>query len=114
VRPVSPNTFYVDRAAIRRFYLWAAEQAGVTNPVMIRVIGESFSRPGRTVVEGTPSAIRRADVKWLTPEAFRLWRNLGLRGFTTVGLPAEGWQGRTRGPRRGVRRGTVRHQPAAG
>jgi integrase len=95
VRPVSPNTFYVDRAAIRRFYLWAAEQAGVTNPVVLRVTGESFSRPARTVVEGTPSAIRRADVKWLTPEAFRLWRNLGLRGFTAAGLPADDWRGRT-------------------
>ena len=58
------------------------------NPVVLRGIGESFSRPERTVLEGTPSAIRRADVKWLTPEAFRLWRNVGLRGFTAAGLPA--------------------------
>jgi integrase len=94
-RPVSPNAFHVDRAAIRRFYLWAAERAGVENPVRLRVVGESFFRGERTAVEGTPSAIRRADVKWLTPEAFRLWRNLGLRGFTADGLPAEDWRGRT-------------------
>jgi hypothetical protein len=35
------------------------------------------------------------DVKWLTPEAFRLWRNVGLRGFTFDGMPAESWSGRT-------------------
>jgi hypothetical protein len=93
--PVSPNAFYVDRAAIRRFYLWAAEQAGVENPVRLRVVGETFFGTVRMAVEGTPSGIRRADVKWLTPQAFRLWRNVGLRGFTAEGLPAADWQGRT-------------------
>jgi hypothetical protein len=33
--------------------------------------------------------------KWLTPEAFRLWRNLGLRGFTAEAMQAESWSGRT-------------------
>jgi integrase len=92
---VEPASFYVDRAAIRRFYLWAALQAGVENPVELRVVGQTFFGAERKSVEGTPSGIRRADVKWLTPEAFRQWRNLGLQGFTRDGLPSEDWKGRT-------------------
>jgi integrase len=92
---VSANAFSVDRAAIRSFYLWAAEQAGVANPVGVRVVAGGLLGPDRIVVEGTPAGVRRADVKWLTPQAFRLWRNLGLRGFTTAGLPDERWRGRT-------------------
>jgi hypothetical protein len=92
---LSPNAFAVDQTAIRRFYSWAAVQRGIENPVRVRVIGETFFGVERAALESTPSGTRRANVKWLTPEAFRLWRNLGLRGFTAEGLPAEDWKGRT-------------------
>jgi len=91
---VAPASFKTDLSALRRFYLWAAEQ-GVENPVRLRVIGTTFFGEEKTALEATPSGIRRADVKWLTPEAFRLWRNLGLRGFTAEGLPGPHWRGRT-------------------
>lgn len=93
--PVLASTFVVDRAAIRRFYLWAAERRDVENPVRLRTVGASFFAAQKTVVEGTPAAVRRSDVKWLTPEAFRLWRNIGLRGFTGDGMPGARWQGLT-------------------
>ena len=92
---VSANSFCVDRAAIRSFYLWAAEQHGIDNPVRARVIATSRVVGGKVVLESTPSGIRRADVKWLTPQAFRLWRNLGLRGFTVEGVPRPDWLGVT-------------------
>ena len=92
---VSPNSFCVDRAAIRGFYLWAAEQQGIDNPVRARVIATSWMGGGQVVLESTPSGMRRADVKWLTPQAFRLWRNLGLRGFTMGGVPRHDWRGAT-------------------
>lgn len=38
---VSPNSFCVDRAAIRTFYSWAAEQHGIDNPVRARAIATS-------------------------------------------------------------------------
>jgi integrase len=93
---VAPGSFRVDLAALRRFYLWAADCHGVDNPIRIHHSGRAL--PGRQraqLLEATPGGIRRADVKWLTPEAFRQWRNLGLRGFTTVGLPDPRWRGRT-------------------
>lgn len=92
-RTVVAGSFCVDQAAIHRFYRWAAEQHGVENPVRLRVIGETFFGSKVTRLEATPSGIRRADVKWLTPEAFRLWRNLGLRGFTADGMPSARWKG---------------------
>lgn len=92
---VSPTSFCVDRAAIRSFYLWAAEQHGIDNPVRVRAIATSRMGGYRVVSESTPSGLRRADVKWLTPQAFRLWRNLGLRGFTTEGVPRHDWRGVT-------------------
>lgn len=93
---ISPGSFHIDRAAIRRFYEWASRVSSVPNPVRMRVTSRAVDGGvAREVLEGTPSAIRRTDVKWLTPEAFRLWRNIGLRGFTAEGLPAESWSGRT-------------------
>ncbi len=92
---VSPNSFGVDRAAIRSFYMWAAEQHGIDNPVRARAIATSRMGGGKVVLESTPSGMRRGDVKWLTPQAFRLWRNLGLRGFTMEGVPRQDWRGVT-------------------
>ncbi|KMS86741.1 integrase [Streptomyces regensis] len=91
---IEPSSFIVDRAAIRGFYEWVKAQAGVENPVSVRVITNVFGVEVEEV-EGTPSGIRRADVKWLTPEAFRLWLTVGLRGFTAAGLPSPRWKGRT-------------------
>src|SRR5258706_9023805 len=92
---VVPGSFKADLAAIRRLYLWAADESGVDNPVRLRVIGQMVRGEERTGLEATPVGARRADVKWLTPEAFRLWRNLGLRGFTCEGMPDPGWRGLT-------------------
>lgn len=78
---VVSNSFCVDQAAIRRFHHWAAEQRGIENPVRVRSIATSYFGVEQTVLESTPSGVRRADVKWLTPQAFRLWRNVDLRGF---------------------------------
>lgn len=90
---IEPSSFCTDRSAIRRFYEWVGERVGVENPVRARVINDVFYGAERVVLEGTPSGIRRADVKWLTPEAFKLWRNIGLRGFTSQGLPSPRWHG---------------------
>ncbi|WP_237088142.1 site-specific integrase [Nocardia seriolae] len=93
---VASSTFQVDRAALRRFYEFAAQHESIGSPVALRAVGRGLDgAAAKEVLEGTPAAVRRADVKWLTPEAFRLWRNIGLRGFTAAGLPAPSWAGRT-------------------
>jgi site-specific recombinase XerD len=33
-------------------------------------------------------------VRWLTPRAFHLWRDVGLRGYTAEGRQDRSWRGR--------------------
>jgi site-specific recombinase XerD len=49
------------------------------------------------VPELSPTDVRYSDVKWLTPSAFRLWRNVGLRGLLSSGLEDPTWRGRLGG-----------------
>lgn len=93
---VEPGTFRLDLAALRRFYQWAsARYPSVDSIVRARVIGETFWGRQREKLEASPSRVRQADVKWLSPDAYRQWRNVGLRGYTGQGLPPESWVGRT-------------------
>jgi hypothetical protein len=86
-------SFSADLAALNRFYDWASKNlAGIANPVELRH-HRSVRDDGFAQLEASPSGVRRADVKWLTPDAFRLWRDVGLRGFTAEGLPSPGWRG---------------------
>lgn len=91
---VSANTFQLDLAAISRFYEWAALSCdGVGNPIRFRRVRYHDHHDLTIEREARPSGLRRADVKWLSPAAFRLWRDIGLRGFTAEGLPSESWSG---------------------
>lgn len=93
--PVSPTSFRIDLAAIARFHDWAERRYGIRSPVTHRAATGLVVGHGPEPLAATPSGVRRADVKWLTPKAFRAWRNIGLRGFTADGLVAESWRGRT-------------------
>lgn len=90
---VEASSFSVDLSALNRFYTWAEMTFdGVENPIKYREhpVSRYSDQP---LLEASPSGVRRADVKWLTPDAFRLWRDVGLRGFTAEDVPAESWQG---------------------
>lgn len=49
------------------------------------------------VADNQPRDVRASNVKWLTPRTFRLWRDIGLRGYDAKGLPERGWRGRNDG-----------------
>ncbi|WP_433611998.1 site-specific integrase [Prescottella agglutinans] len=92
---VSATAFRVDLAALRRFYDWASMTcSGVTNPIRFRRTRLTVNGDREARMEAAPSGVRRSDVKWLTPSAFRQWRDIGLRGFTVDGLPSPSWSGR--------------------
>jgi hypothetical protein len=59
------------------------------------VYGQTFSGEDKWRLEASPSAVRMGDVKWLSPQANRQWRNTGLRGFSAGGLPDDSWDGLT-------------------
>jgi hypothetical protein len=41
--------------------------------------------------------VRSADVKWVTPRTYRLWRHIGLLGYDAGGQPDSSWRGRNDG-----------------
>ena len=93
---VEAGSFKNDLTAIRRLYEWAGRNChGIDSPVRVMVYGQTFWGEDKCRLEASPSAVRRADVKWLSPQAYRQWLNVGLRGFTTGGLPDDSWEGVT-------------------
>ncbi|MGW6508914.1 site-specific integrase [Streptomyces niveus] len=84
-------------AALRGLYDWAAAREIVdASPVALRSVR---TRDGGVVQvpELAPSDVRSSDVKWLTPRAYRLWRDVGLRGRRPDGRVDTAWRGRNEG-----------------
>jgi hypothetical protein len=66
---------------------WAAARGHVAaSPVRLRTVR---TRDGARahVPELASTDVRSSNVKWLTPRAFRLWRDVGLRGYGADGRP---------------------------
>jgi site-specific recombinase XerD len=84
-------------ATVNKFYRWAVRQGYVAaNPIIQR---ESRSRePGRQSSDETPAETShqgaRNDIEWMPPATYRLWRDVGVRGFTVAGLPDRSFRGR--------------------
>ncbi|ONI49843.1 site-specific tyrosine recombinase XerC [Streptomyces sp. IB2014 011-1] len=81
-------------AALSRLYGWAVDRGYVVvNPVETRSV---IGRNGEAVLVPAARAkhARASNVRWLTPRAFRLWVDVGLRGHTADGRPDSGWVGR--------------------
>lgn len=81
-------------AALGRLYSWAVKQGYVSaSPIETR---EAIGRHGQAVEVPAARAkdARSSDVRWLTPRMFRRWVDVGLRGFSTDGVPGAAWGGR--------------------
>jgi site-specific recombinase XerD len=81
-------------AALKRLYEWAVKQHYVqVSPVTMREVtsrrGEKISVPAVRAKDAKSSS-----VKWLTPRAYRLWRDVGLRGYTADDRRDPRWAGR--------------------
>lgn len=91
---ISGSKWNREVAALKRLYGWAFRHRHVAeNPVVVQIVR---TRTGDTVEVPTVRArdVRSSNVKWLTPRAFRQWRDVGLRGFTADGRRDEQWRGR--------------------
>jgi integrase len=49
------------------------------------------------VADQAPRDVRSADVKWVTPRTYRLWRDAALLGYDANGQPDPTWRGRNDG-----------------
>ena len=94
---LSGSAFARELAAFRHFFEWQKERGVIAiSPVVLRATRRG---DGRATVAARlrPSNVRSSDVKWLTEDAYRLWRSVGLAGYTKEGLPDPSWRGRNDG-----------------
>lgn len=81
-------------AAFTGLYRWALRERLITrSPIATRQVvgyrGEPVTVPAARARDSRPS-----NVHWLTPRTWRLWSDVGLRGFGQDGIPTPGWAGR--------------------
>lgn len=98
-RRVSAGTYHHDLIAVRLFYVWAATEFGIVNPIRTRGgRGDRRAWPRRGLTSGrpvtAPPAIRDRDVKWFDPAGFVRYRDLGLMGLGTDGRDRNSARGR--------------------
>lgn len=96
-RKIGGAKFARELAAVSRFYKWQVEKGTlVRSPIRVK---EVQRRDG--IVELslalTPTNIRRENVKWFTPKAYRRWRDIGLGGYRPDGMRDTKWRGRNDG-----------------
>ncbi len=84
-------------AAFKLLYDWAIAVACVErSPVSTHTVRRKDGTPVE-VANNRPRDVRASNVKWVTPRTYRLWREIGLCGYTAQGLPEDGWRGRLDG-----------------
>lgn len=96
-RRISGAKWARELAAFKLLYEWMVKRKYVaSSPVLTHTVR---GRDGELVevAANRPKDVRSSNVKWLTPRTFRLWRDVGLRGYTADGLPEESWRGRNSG-----------------
>ncbi|MEA5456524.1 site-specific integrase [Sinomonas sp. JGH33] len=98
-RRVSGSAWASDLAALAMFHDWARRV--VDGPPLFATAdaGGRFRMPfAGSRVRGAdlrPSTIRGADVKWLSPRAYRRWRDVGIHGLTPSGTERTRWRPRS-------------------
>ncbi|MCW2630823.1 site-specific integrase [Mycobacterium sp.] len=81
-------------AALQRLYRWAtAQQVLAVNPMAVKTVRNRHGDMVETA-DAWAKDVRSSNVRWLTPRAYRLWRDVGLRGYTAEGRPDRSWRGR--------------------
>lgn len=84
-------------AAISLLYRWAShESRGHVgfNPVERESLRFDGGRGAQARHVRSKNVVRER-VKWVTPRTFRLWRDIGIEGYTIEGLRDEAFRGRT-------------------
>lgn len=94
-RRVSGAKFSRELAACKKFFDWQRQRGAIaTDPTVF----QSDSLPdGDRSSPLRPRDARPTRVKWLTPLAFRQWRDVGLGGYLLDGSPDRSWRGRSGG-----------------
>ncbi|MFD4592858.1 tyrosine-type recombinase/integrase [Streptomyces rubiginosohelvolus] len=98
---VAGSTWNREVAGVDAFYRWAVRAGHVATSPIPQVarrarVGSHLAR--RTADEQRPATYARdaggERVEWLPPVEYRVWRDVGVRGFGAAGLPRPGFRGR--------------------
>ncbi|MDQ1250009.1 MAG: hypothetical protein QG597_4386 [Actinomycetota bacterium] len=92
---VGAATFSRDLAAIKKFYDWQQWRGNVVVSPVARRKSNSAGDSASTRLK--PSAVRSVQLKWLTPRAYKRWRDVGLGGYCGDGRRDATWRGRNDG-----------------
>lgn len=96
-RRIGGAKFARELAACRRFYDWQVAQGVLEqSPIRLRAWARLDGTPMTRPALG-PSNVRSSRVKWLTPRAYRRWRDVGLGGYAADGTRDGRWRGRNDG-----------------
>ncbi|TFC11095.1 hypothetical protein E3O59_02175 [Cryobacterium sp. MDB2-33-2] len=94
-RSISGSTWNGDLAALGAFYDWSERMLGVSGPFLD---GHAYAARGSHSREMAhrprASTSRSSDVKWLSPGAYRTWRDVGIHGIGLDGQEKTRWRPR--------------------
>jgi len=96
-KKVGGSKFSRELAACGNFYRWQASRGSIAASPVLTVTSKDRRGDDHTKAQLQPSNVRSVKVKWLTPLAYRRWRDVGLAGYTADGLLQESWRGRNDG-----------------
>lgn len=98
---VSASTWDREVASVNRFYRWQVSAGAVdVNPIPQRAIryGMHGIPRNRAASDVTPATYShgsgRERIEWLSADQYRLWRDVGVRGYAVSGVPDIGFRGR--------------------
>ena len=96
-RGIGGSKWQRELAALRLVYEWAEKERHIArSPVLVHQVRLRGGGTA-TVADQAPRDVRSADVKWVTPRTYRLWRDIGLLGYDADGQPDPSWRGRNDG-----------------
>ena len=96
-RGIGGSKWQRELAALRLVYEWAEKEQHIArSPVLVHQVRLRGGGTA-TAADQAPRDVRSADVKWVTPRTYRLWRDIGLLGYDAAGQPDPSWRGRNDG-----------------
>lgn len=96
---VSPDTWNRGVSAVDRFYRWQLSCGQITqHPIPQRARRNGPWMRSQAASATTPASYshagRKGHLSWLPASSYRIWRDVGLRGYRSDGLPDPDFRGR--------------------
>ncbi len=98
---VEGSTWNHEVSLVNQFYAWAVRQGHVAAvPIPHRAarpapMGSVIRPTGPSTVPATYAHDENGErIEWMPPATYRLWRDVGLRGYGPDGLPSDRFRGR--------------------